>query len=863
MGQMKYNKGYLFIIDALIALSIIILVVLLLVPIKPESDFEMNIQEDSLLALSSIKISEINNSYAHQLIADGKIIQPDQSALEQIGEFYAREMPEAGLLASSLLEDIAPNENIGIWFDNQLIASSNSSPYESAEKIWTARQIVSGIEKNSTVKGFSSRAFFTTPDKIQFYYFGGYIGDGNISVRLDYIGNIKAVEMEIAVNNNFSVYINGNFSGNYTRSASEYTPNNYSLPISNFISNLTNGNIIDIKGKNLYIAGGYIKIVYESSEPEENQNLKYLPGIKGLVNIYDSFYVPSTLNGMDIFLHYNSSYELFMTIGNSTVYNATSNGAELRVNLTNSTLYTLLNYTQLSNSNIPLKVGLKNSTYNLTILGATDSALITDVSGSMSDCSEYAVPYICNYTCNGGPKSCVVANPSLCTGNPCGGTCKNPRNHELNCNRTKLDFAKSADKEFFGIVLNYSVNRVGTVSYSDNTNNVRDLTTNATLLNQTVDSYVSSGTTCICCGINNATNILKNSTKIKTMLLMSDGAANVVCAAQGTGNAKQDAIKAACDAYNNYNITINAVGFNASSSSDFDEATLISIANCSHGNYSRTNATNILEIYRRYAEDILRASYYEQTVSTTGSLLTTLFSDSYIALNYSKNNVPFGRIFTIESPIFGNMQEGNFTLPSDSEILDARAVSYSGIKWTKYLEVYNSTSSAWQTVFNLSVYGGDYTKLGDSYFVNIPLGNIVKGLNRARVKIGGSPYDTVINSTYDKLIYSIVRPSPGYSSISISANGCIWTIIFEDLTNITLKVPANYTGTQQCDYATATYNQNDAIDNAVYNLLSNLDLNLNGRVETKFSEQDLQLSSTEITGIPFPYETEVQIRVWR
>ena len=36
----------------------------------------------------------------------------------------------------------------------------------------------------------------------------------------------------------------------------------------------------------------------------------------------------------------------------------------------------------------------------------------------------------------------------------------------------------------------------------------------------------------------------------------------------------------------------------------------------------------------------------------------------------------------------------------------------------------------------------------------------------------------------------------------------------------------------------------------------------NGKIDVPFNEQDLQISLTEITGIPFTWSTEVQVRIW-
>jgi hypothetical protein len=102
------------------------------------------------------------------------------------------------------------------------------------------------------------------------------------------------------------------------------------------------------------------------------------------------------------------------------------------------------------------------------------------------------------------------------------------------------------------------------------------------------------------------------------------------------------------------------------------------------------------------------------------------------------------------------------------------------------------------------------------------------------------------------------------SSIASVAEGCLWTIQFWDDTNLTSPIPTNYTGSSLCSYdpINQVYNANDAIQTAVYNLLKLLDLDLDGRLDTKITEQNLQISASEVTGIPYDWSTEIQVRRW-
>ena len=84
--------------------------------------------------------------------------------------------------------------------------------------------------------------------------------------------------------------------------------------------------------------------------------------------------------------------------------------------------------------------------------------------------------------------------------------------------------------------------------------------------------------------------------------------------------------------------------------------------------------------------------------------------------------------------------------------------------------------------------------------------------------------------------------------------------------NTTVAVPSTYSGGDNCYYTGAgqnVSNSNDALQTAVKKLFSLLDYDSDGKIDVIFSDQDLQISSSEISGIPFDWSTEIQVRVWR
>lgn len=498
------KRGMFFSIDALLAFTIILVIILIAVPLIKINKYESRIPQDILLSLSSIKIGEIGDTYVQSLVV-AKVLDANKTALDQIAVLTITNETLSKNLAEIILQDIEVKENIGIWFGNKLIYSSNSSAYENANNILTERYIVSGLGGlNSTgiVSGYSARGFLSGTFRTAYAYFGGYIGDGNITKRIEYSGNLTSAEIEIAINNNFTIYINKIYSGDYAQSPAQITPAKYSL--NNYTSNFVSGvNDIEFRGKNLYIAGGHIKITYETNASAPQEVKQYLPGINGTVNLYDGISSNGQLNSLEISLHYNIPYQSFLIIGNKTVWNGSSTGDNTTL-ISNAQLSSLLNYNELSNSTTPIRFGSENfSLIGNISSGNADVILITDVSGSMAGTI-------------GGSGSAVIRN------------CSDPLLYSPNTQ--KLSLAKCLDQQFVYTILSGTNNKVGLVDFSTNANSYVNLTNNISLLTNTINNYALADATCVSCAINRAYLLLQansNPSRQKYIITMTDGIANI------------------------------------------------------------------------------------------------------------------------------------------------------------------------------------------------------------------------------------------------------------------------------------------------------------------------------------------------
>lgn len=457
-------RGAFFSIDALIALLIIFLVIIIAVPTIKQRNVESKLDQDILVSLSAIKVSEFDNVYVQSLISQGIITNTNNSLLEQIGEFYVTNVSLATNIADEFLATIETKENVGIWLENTLIAAKNTTAFQDARQIDASRQILSGVMAGQNITGYSARAFLSSNVRQAYTYFGGYIGEGNITATLSYNGTIQSASLEIATNADFQIYINGLYAGNYTKSLTDTTPITYDLTA--HITKFSSGtNLVEFRGQNLYIAGGFIKITY-TAEPAPAAQKYYFPGIQGIINIYDGLFIPTQLNSMSVSLHLDSNLTTFLTIGNTTVFNGSTNGEQV-VTLANSQLAAQLNYNKLVNKTIPIRLGLSNVSVNSTSQ-AVDLLSVTDLSGSMED------------NCPSGYQTNISISPC------------------------KINDAKVANNLLIDAILNVSVNRIGLAGfqYYAKKKNFHQLSVNTTSLKNVVSNvWDAAEWTCTCCGI--------------------------------------------------------------------------------------------------------------------------------------------------------------------------------------------------------------------------------------------------------------------------------------------------------------------------------------------------------------------------
>ncbi|MBW2965905.1 VWA domain-containing protein, partial [Candidatus Woesearchaeota archaeon] len=548
---MAMKKGIFFTIDALLAASVLLMGIIILSSayINKQQAIHLNyLSQDIINSLNNLKINELNNSYVDELIANGNITDINNSILQQVGEFWAFEKFD---IARSFIDNITYNLlperlGFGIWVSNDLIYTKNKSSYSSRA---SARTMISGYERKKPIDGTSSRAYLESireKKTAAYAYFGGFVGQGNISKQLEFIPSdavIVSSFIELDAGNDFDLYINENFCSSFTPILNNMSSTRWNISSCNnlFLNNTRNNISLYFSGdlNKSYAAGGYVKVEYRTQEFIQNKTpgieYYYFPGIRGIINLYSSFDIPGTLNSIDIYLHFYNNGTTYLNIGNETMFTGAGSSSDQIVNLTNISL-------ELDPQTIPIRMGVNISeAINITSGEPSDSVLVTDVSGSMDDCGEYAETEICQYECCGFwffgcwwwfTRDCPYTGS--CSGDECG-TCASgrTRNHQVlngtTCINTKMELAKEADLEFIDVVLNLTGNKVGLVSYDSSVDSVEPITDIKINLENEINSYSAGGGTCICCGINRAKNMLVSSSNNKFMVVMSDGQATHYC----------------------------------------------------------------------------------------------------------------------------------------------------------------------------------------------------------------------------------------------------------------------------------------------------------------------------------------------
>ncbi|MBL7054710.1 hypothetical protein ISS05_03045 [Candidatus Woesearchaeota archaeon] len=153
------KKAYFFVLDAMLALGILVMGALLLVSAytrTPEKGQTTNLAEDVLDFFADTKIEDFNNPIfgpAGTLVQDGTIKDAQKTLLQQLGEFYYKYnldtsdetyLTYARLLITEVTEDIVPAQyEYEFLIDDAKIypETSTDQSKQNSEVLFPARKI--------------------------------------------------------------------------------------------------------------------------------------------------------------------------------------------------------------------------------------------------------------------------------------------------------------------------------------------------------------------------------------------------------------------------------------------------------------------------------------------------------------------------------------------------------------------------------------------------------------------------------------------------------------------------------------------------------------------------------------------------
>ncbi len=375
------RKGYTVVIDALVALVFMMMVFAGL----------MGIYYTKYAKTASTTFKRL-----HYVSEDALDVMNKQGVLDSIGEAWAEDnLSSVTNLTAYYLDALIP-EHIGyelVVENDTVLERFNETEDRAVAKTHSFRLLV-GYKKGTATEGYVSRVFLANiTEKItsEFAYFGGFAGEGNLAsgIELPNDVNVLSAYLEVDAGSGFRLFVNGANCGNFTPVGAHMSANVQAnlTCIGNFHAgnNTLELNFTSSDLSQKYIGGGFVKVVYNTSEldtaPVTGVMRYRFPGINGLVNLYDSFYVPGDLNGMNAYLHFKNNATTYLTIGSAEVFTGYGSPNEQRVNLTDANFSGKVSYSAISSKTVPLRMGVRNIT---VIEGKNaDIVITTDLSFSM------------------------------------------------------------------------------------------------------------------------------------------------------------------------------------------------------------------------------------------------------------------------------------------------------------------------------------------------------------------------------------------------------------------------------------------------------------------------------------------------
>lgn len=157
------KRGFFFVLDAVLGLFVIAIGVFLITSsyVNVPQLTQVGLLSDDLLNfLSNTKIKDLNNQYAGiggQLWKQGTITDADNSLLQQIGEFYAKNnLDIAEKFIANVSKDVVPEQfKYEVWMNGVVLyprtpAAEHLKSKNSTKLLLTSKKLTFGIANKTT-----------------------------------------------------------------------------------------------------------------------------------------------------------------------------------------------------------------------------------------------------------------------------------------------------------------------------------------------------------------------------------------------------------------------------------------------------------------------------------------------------------------------------------------------------------------------------------------------------------------------------------------------------------------------------------------------------------------------------------------
>ena len=159
---MLKKRGYFFTLDATLALFVLVIGVFLVlslyveVPQSAQVDF---LSKDIMNFFSDTKIKDLDNKYAGiggDLWKNGSITDPENTLLQQVGEFYANSQIDTAEKFVQNVSDIVPKQyKYEVWIDNTRVfprdaTQEHSNSKSNTQLLLTSKKLTFGLKNKTT-----------------------------------------------------------------------------------------------------------------------------------------------------------------------------------------------------------------------------------------------------------------------------------------------------------------------------------------------------------------------------------------------------------------------------------------------------------------------------------------------------------------------------------------------------------------------------------------------------------------------------------------------------------------------------------------------------------------------------------------